>query len=282
MTAQTSTPPTLSHGASGSSFYAGMRILPREKREAMYAVYDFCRAVDDVADGDWQQQNPGGDPQAEMDAWRGEIDALYRGEPGVRTQPLAPHLARFAIEKQDFLAVIDGMEMDLRGPVVAPDRATLDLYCDRVASAVGRLSTPIFGMEREPGRQLAHHLGRALQLTNILRDIDDDADIGRLYLARENLDDAGIAPRDPQAVAAHPALGRACAGLIADAEAHFAQANAIMDASPRAAVKAPRLMACAYADVLRRVEARGFAPPRKRVGVNKLRLLGAVLRYAIP
>ena len=245
-------------------------------------VYDFCRAVDDVADGDWQRAQPAGDPQAEMDAWRRDIDALYRGEPGPRTKSLAPHLARFAIERQDFLAVIDGMEMDLRGPVIAPDHATLDLYCDRVASAVGRLSTPIFGMEREAGRKLAHHLGRALQLTNILRDVDDDATIGRLYLAHENLEQAGISARDPKVVVSHPALGRACAGLVAEARDHFAHANAVMDASPRRAVKAPRLMASAYADVLRRVEARGFAPPRARIGVNKLRLLGAVLRYAIP
>ena len=111
-------------------------------------------------------------------------------------RPLAGHLSQFAMEKEDFLAVIDGMEMDLHGPIVAPDLATLDLYCDRVASAVGRLSTPIFGMAREPGRRLAHHLGRALQLTNILRDLDDDAAIGRLYLPRENLEKAGIDDHD--------------------------------------------------------------------------------------
>ena len=93
---------------------------------------------------------------------------------------------------------------------------------------------------------------------------------------------AGIESLDPSVVVAHPALGRACAGLVAEAKDHFAQANAVMDTSPRRAVKAPRLMASAYADVLRRVEARGFAPPRVRVGVNKLRLLGAVLRYAVP
>ena len=268
----------LSHGASGSSFYAGMRILPREKREAMYAVYDFCRAVDDVADGDWH----GADPQAEMNAWREDVEALYRGTPGPRMQPLAPHLAKFPIEKEDFLAVIDGMEMDLHGPIVAPDFATLDLYCDRVASAVGRLSAPIFGMEREPGRKLAHHLGRALQFTNILRDLDDDAAIGRLYLPRESLKKAGIGITTPVAVVAHSALGLACTDLVEKAKDHFAQADAVMNASPRAAVKAPRLMGSAYRDVLRRVEARGFAPPRTRVGVNKLRLLGAVVRYAIP
>ncbi len=268
--------------ASGSSFYAGMRILPRPKREAMYAVYDFCRAVDDVADGDWHKSNPAGDPRAELAAWRADIDAIYAGGHGARTETLAPHVARFGLDRADFHAVIDGMAMDLDGPVVAPEAATLDLYCDRVASAVGRLSTPIFGVEREPGRRLAHHLGRALQLTNILRDVDEDAAIGRLYLPREALAMAGIATSVPQAVTAHPALARACAPLVAQARDHFAQAKSIMDASPRRAVKAPRLMASAYADVLERVSERGFAPPRERVGVNKWRLLGAVVRYAVP
>jgi squalene synthase HpnD len=268
--------------AAGSSFYAGMRILPREKREAMYAVYDFCREVDDVADGDWQKVNRDGDPQAEIEAWRADIEGLYRGAPGPRAAPLAPHVARFSLAREDFLAVIDGMEMDLRGPIVAPDRTTLDLYCDRVASAVGRLSTPIFGMAHEPGRALAHHLGRALQMTNILRDLDEDAGAGRLYLPREALLQAGITDFTPATVIAHPALGTACADVLMRAKNHFARAHEIMDQSPRRVVKAPRLMASAYAHVLTRIERRGFAPPRERIGVDKMRLLGAVLRYALP
>ena len=92
--------------------------------------------------------------------------------------------------------MLDGMEMDVAEDIVAPDLATLDLYCDRVASAVGRLSIKVFGMEEGPGFALAHHLGRALQLTNILRDIDEDAAIGRLYLPREYLVAAGLLPPD--------------------------------------------------------------------------------------
>ena len=263
--------------AAGSSFYAGMRILPRVEREAMYAVYAFCRAVDDIADGDAHQDNPA----AAMKAWRDDIDALYRGQPGALSAFLAPHVARFHLAKADFLAVIDGMDMDLNGPIVAPDAATLELYCDRVASAVGRLSTPIFGMAQEPGIALAHHLGRALQLTNIVRDVDEDAAINRLYLPREALVATGMSDLTPHAVLAHPGLAQVCMGLLKQARGHFEAANAIMDASPRRAVKAPRLMASAYSNVLERVEKRGFAAPRERIGVNKLRLLGAVLRWAI-
>jgi len=263
--------------ASGSSFYAGMRILPRDKREAMYDVYAFCRAVDDIADGDAHQDDPAG----AMQRWRDAIDAVYAGRPAGEAAHLAPHVARYRLLRADFVAVIDGMEMDLRGPVVAPDAATLDLYCDRVASAVGRLSVRIFGMEDKAGVDLAHHLGRALQLTNILRDIDEDAERGRLYLPSEALRAAGMTDLAPQAVVAHPCLAEACAPLIVQAHAHFRAAQAIMDAAPRAAVKAPRLMAAAYSDVLTRLETRGFAPPRPRVGVDKMKLIGAVLRWGI-
>ncbi len=263
--------------ASGSSFYAGMRILPREKREAMYDVYGFCRIVDDIADGDACQD----DPIGAMNRWRTDIDALYANGDAGQAGFLAPHVARYGLKREDFLAVVDGMEMDLRGPVVAPDAATLDLYCDRVASAVGRLSVRIFGLAEKPGVELAHHLGRALQLTNILRDIDEDAGLGRLYLPREYLIDAGMTDLTPAAVVAHPGLARVCARILQQARAHFEAALKIMDASPRAAVKAPRLMASAYGDVLERLEKRGFAPPRTRVGVDKLRLLLAVLRWGI-
>lgn len=263
--------------ASGSSFYAGMRILPREKRQAMFDVYAFCRSVDDIADGDAAQDDPAG----AMDRWRAEIDALFAGGDPGEAAHLASHVARYGLKREDFLAVIDGMEMDLEGPIVAPDAATLDLYCDRVASAVGRLSVRIFGLDEKPGLELAHHLGRALQLTNILRDLDEDAEIGRLYLPCEALIAAGMSDFSPAAVLAHPGLGSVCAGLVEKAKEHYAAARAIMDTAPRSAVKAPRLMAAAYGDVLARLERRGFAPPRERVGVDKVKLIGAVLRWGI-
>ena len=157
------------------------------------------------------------------------------------------------------------MAMDAADDIRAPDWATLDLYCDRVASAVGRLSVRIFGLRDEPGEALAHHLGRALQLTNILRDIDEDAAIGRLYLPREALAAAGVATDEPLAAAADPRLAAACAEVAARARAHFDEARPIMAAAPRAAVRAPRLMAAAYGSILDRMIARGFAPPRRRV-----------------
>jgi phytoene synthase len=190
---------------------------------------------------------------------------------------------RFHLRREDFHAVIDGMAMDLEADIRAPDWATLDLYCDRVASAVGRLSVRIFGMPPESGDALAHHLGRALQLTNILRDLDEDAEMGRLYLPREALAAAGIAVegRTPATILADPRLEAACREVAARATGHFDAADRIMSASPRRAVRAPRTMEAAYRRILKDLLARGFAPPRTRVRTRKLHVLGAVLRHGL-
>ena len=166
-------------------------------------------------------------------------------------------------------------------PCAAPDLATLDLYCDRVASAVGRLSVRVFGMEREAGVALAYHLGRALQLTNILRDLDEDAAIGRLYLPREALRDAGIAVSDPVTVLSDPAIGKACAPVVERARQHFAQAEKIMAKSPRRTVKTPRIMAAAYRMMLDRMIAQGWQAPRTRVKLRKRQFVWILLRYAL-
>src|SRR5260221_1927881 len=164
--------------ASGGSFYATMRILPREQREAMFQIYSFCRQVDDIADSD----GPRPERLAALQQWRDDIDALYQDRPPARLRDYVSSVRRFDLQREDFLAIVDGMEMDVPQDIRAPDLATLDLYCDRVASAVGRLSVRALGLPQDGGILLAHHLGRALQLTNILRDLDEDAAIGRLYL----------------------------------------------------------------------------------------------------
>ena len=179
--------------------------------------------------------------------------------------------------------MIDGMAMDAERDIRAPDWATLDLYCDRVASAVGRLSVRIFGLPDREGEALAYHLGRALQLTNILRDIDEDAAIGRLYLPREAL-------RRPAGVKTdRSARGRgrseACRGLCrgrrprAGPFREGASRSWTARRAPRSG--APRLMAAAYGSILDRMLAEGFAPPRKRAKASRPRVLAALLRYGV-
>jgi phytoene synthase len=258
--------------AAGSSFYAAMRILPRAQREGMFEIYSFCRQVDDIADSD----GPRDLRLAALQKWRSDLDDLYAGLPPAPLRALARTVAEFSLEKADFIAVIDGMEMDVISTIVAPDLGTLDLYCDRVASAVGRLSVRIFGMAHDDGIALSHHLGRALQLTNILRDIDEDAGIGRVYLPRETLTEAGVAPLTPEAVSAS-VLDIACAPLVAQAREHFRVSNEIMKRYPRDVVIAPKIMAQAYGAILDKLIARGFATPRPRVRVSKVRLIALLV-----
>jgi len=270
-------PNSAAQRASGSSFYTAMRLMPKAQREAMYEIYSFCRRVDDIADD-------GGPRDMRLDQlrlWRADIDALYKGSVVSRAKSLAVPVKTFKLRREDFQAIIDGMQMDVVADIRAPDWTTLDLYCDRVASAVGRLSVRIFGMEEKAGIALAHHLGRALQLTNILRDIDEDAAIGRLYLPREALRDAGIASTDPNAVAAHSNLAKACEPVIARAREHFAEADRIMKKCRRSTVRAPRIMFVAYQAILRKLVKRGFAAPRAPVKVSKPLLVLSILRYAL-
>ncbi len=263
--------------AGGSSFYLAMRILPRAKREAMFEIYKFCRKVDDVADS----PGPRDARLAELNRYRDDVAALYARRPSERMVGFLRPVNDFDLKREDFLAIIDGMEMDIVSDIRAPDLTTLDLYCDRVASAVGRLSVRVFGVPNDDGIQLSHHLGRALQLTNILRDVDEDADIGRLYLPREYIAAAGIRSDDPHTVLANPNLADVCAPLIDRARDHFRQARAIMARQTRASVKAPRIMAEAYAPILDKLQQRGFAAPRERVKVDRAHLIWAVLRYGI-
>jgi len=265
------------HAAAGSSFYAGMKVLPKTEREAMYAIYGFCRIVDDIAD---DQTLPIAGQRVALDAWRHDVRSLYAGGDPGRAAMLAGPIDRYGLAEADFLAVIDGMQMDLEG-IRGPDLATLYLYCDRVAVAVGRLSVKVFGMDKAPGEQLAHHLGRALQLTNILRDVDEDAEMGRLYLPDELLTQAGIVTRDPRAAIAAPGVARVCEELATVAQAHFADASRVLARKPTGRLAAPRLMAAAYSGLLSRMQGRGWSHPRTRVRVNKAALIWRLVREGL-
>ncbi len=280
--ARAAEPADASTSARGSTFNAAMRILPRPRREAMLEIYSFCRAVDDIAD----EVGPRHVRRQALAKWRRDIGALYTGGSAqtrapARLRGLAMAIHAFGLRREDFCAVIDGMEMDVAADIRAPDLATLDLYCDRVAGAVGRLSVRAFGMPQAEGQGLAHHLGRALQLTNILRDLDDDAALGRLYLPREDLRAAGIGEDEPRNALAHPALGRACAPVIARAKTHFGEAEQIMARCPRASVRAPRIMADVYRAILAGLERRGFAAPRQKIRTPRHRVLLTILRYGL-
>ncbi len=264
--------------ARGSSFYLAMRVLPPERRQAMYEVYAFCRAVDDIADDGGARAGR----IAMLNRWRADLARLYAGKGTTAlTEGLAAPIRTFGLKQEDFLAVIAGMEMDVRRDIQAPDWEALDLYCDRVASAVGRLSIKIFGIEEEKGRLLSHHLGRALQMTNILRDLDQDAEMGRLYLPKELLANAGIAGEDIGKVLSHPRLGEACGALAARARRHFGEAASVMARCERQSVRSPCIMASVYRALLEKLVCRGWHEPRAQVRPSKLQFLWAVMRFGV-
>ena len=273
-------PPVPAPPPARSSFHTALRLLPAPQRAAMAEIYAFCRAVDDIADG----ADPAPARRAALERWRTDIRACCAGAGPAQLGALQACVAAYGLACADFEAVIDGMLMDAGGaPLCAPPADVLDLYCDRVASAVGRLSVKVFGVPGDDGVLLAHHLGRALQLTNILRDIDEDAAVGRVYLPREALLDAGAVLEDSSAgaIAADPALARACPQVAAQAQRHFDLARRLMRGYPAARVRTPRLMGAVYLALLARLCARGWACPRAPVRVGKLARAGILLRHAL-
>lgn len=265
--------------ASGTSFYWAMRMMVPERRQAMYAIYAFCREVDDIVD---EPGKDDADKRQALDVWRQDVARLYRGErPSLRlAAALAGPIARFGLPADDFLAVIDGCEMDCGAGVVRPDMAMLDLYCDRVASAVGRLSVRIFGDFTEKSLEVANHQGRALQLTNILRDVGEDAAIGRLYLPDELLSAHGIESRDPLVVARHPALPGVCRDLGEQARRHYDLTRQAMAQCSHKAMRPAAVMMAMYREIFDRLEAADWAP-KEPIHIPKLRKLWCALRYGL-
>lgn len=266
--------------AAGTSFYWAMRLLPAERRDGMYAVYAFCREVDDIAD---DLAVAADQKIAALAEWHTEIDALYAGRPRrLIACALREPVRRYALRRGDFHTVIDGMEMDAASDIRAPDMATLDLYCARVAGAVGHLSVHVFGDASDDAHSVAESLGRALQLTNILRDLDEDAERGRLYLPREILEGFGV-PSDatPQNVLRHPALPEVCRQVATIADGHFAAAAAAMSRCSRRAMRPAALMAAFYRAMLETMRQSDWRQPAQRVHLSKARKLGLVLRHGI-
>ncbi len=266
--------------SAGSSFAAGMRILPETRRRAIHAVYAFCRAVDDIADGD----APGSDctrQRAELlDRWEAEMDEVFQGRPHTAIGAEIAHAADWLeLPRQEFMLILDGMRMDARS-IIAPSAEELAAYIRRVAGAVGILSMRCFGAWcGAPSERFALSLARGLQMTNILRDVEADAAMGRLYLPAHVLAEAGL-PADPQAVARHPGLPRARAALGREARAAFDAATVEIPAHSRTPLLPALMMMGPYERLLARWEADWSKPPPRRSRLGKL--LDGVVTVARP
>ncbi len=264
---------------SGTSFYWAMRILPEEKRRAMFAVYAFCREVDDIAD------DPGevAEKLIGLGRWRDEVERLYDGAP---RQPISRALLgpvrRFDLKKADFLAVIDGMEMDAADRLRIANMDELNLYCDRVACAVGRLSNRVFGVDEPTGDHLAMALGQALQLTNILRDLNEDAERDRLYLPEDMLRTFGVnGTEDARRVLEQPAVVEICEKIAEIARSRFTEAAAVLAKCDRRDTRPAVIMMEVYRRTLRQLMHRGWRRWAEPVSVSSAEKLWVAFRYGM-
>jgi squalene synthase HpnC len=242
-----------------SSFARGMAVLRGERRRALFAVYAFCRAVDDIADAAMPKE----EKARFLGAWRAK---LARPDCALSAE-LAVARAAFALPGAEFEAMVEGMETDAAGRVRLADEAALDLYCRRVAGSVGALSVRIFGAPGAEAFGLA--LGRTFQLVNILRDVEEDAALDRVYLPTTLLARHGVPSAEARAMLAHPGLPVALAELAGRAAEGFARAEAELRRHDARALKPARVMMWGYRRLLGRMVAAGFAPPRARARLSR-------------
>jgi len=255
--------------ASGSSFYYSFLFLPPQQRRAITALYAYCREVDDVVD---EMQDPAV-AQAKLAWWADEIGRLYAGDPQHPvTRALAPHLAAFDLRRDSLLLVLEGMAMDLQQSRYL-DYAALARYCHNVAGVVGELSAGIFGASSERTFEYARKLGLALQLTNIIRDVGEDARRGRVYLPIDELQRHGVKAADLLAgryVDGYLPLMRSQAQR---ARGIYAEALAALPSADRRAQRPGLIMGAIYATLLDEIEREDFRVLHQRVALTPLRKL---------
>jgi phytoene synthase len=264
--------------ASGSSFYYAFLFLPPRERAAITAFYAFCREVDDVVD---EVSDPSV-AAAKLAWWRGEVAAAFAGQPShPALRALLPHASTFEISAQQLQAVIDGCEMDLTQTRYL-DFPALERYCHLVAGVVGEVAAGIFGRTQPATTAYAHKLGLAMQLTNIIRDVGDDARRGRIYLPLAELQQFGVK--------AHELLERQAPWGYSDRfdalmrfqaqRAHrlYDEAYALLPAADRRAQRPGLMMAQIYRSLLREIEAGGFRVLHQRIALTPLRKLWIAMR----
>ena len=248
--------------ARDTNFYYSFLVLPADKRRAIIAVWDFCRAVDDAVD-EIGERDPAS-AAAEVARWRDELAACFGGgNPATRQgRALVPVIARFHLQREPFAALIEGVEMDL-GPRRYETFDDLYQYCIRVASAVGLICLDIFGAREPAARQYAIDLGVALQLTNILRDVAGDLERGRIYIPTADLRTAGCAESDLRAATdARTLTSPQLRGLLRlqgqRARDYYARAAASLPPRDANRMVAAEIMAAIYREVLERIERRDY------------------------
>jgi phytoene synthase len=255
--------------ASGSSFYYAFHFLPPPRRRAITALYAFCREVDDIVD----EVRDEGVAQTKLTWWRQEIARTFGGTPQHPVaQALATVVREFALPEQHFQTIIDGMAMDLEQTRYL-DFAALELYCHRVAGVVGLLSSEIFGYTNPATRGYARDLGIAFQLTNICRDVGEDARRGRIYLPQEDLTKFGVTPTSVLRAEYSPAFARLMEFEFARAQAWYDKAMAQLPPEDRKAQRTGLVMAAIYRTLLDEIARDGYRVLDRKTSLTPVRKL---------
>ncbi len=247
-----------------------MRFQNQPEREALFALYTFAHTVDDIADG----PGPVTDKLTALETWRSWFSdgGTVQGYECL-SSGLADVIERFDLPEDPFLALIAGMEADVNGPIVAPSWTALEKYCGQVAGAVGELCLAIWGWRGDDAKAFATATGDALQLTNILRDVSEDAQIGRLYIPEDALKIAGVGTRDPIAVLTDPNLSRAFAAVIDRAETRFTEARALWPQQAEKTLRPAWIMLRSYEALFHKINAAEFSPNGNRIRLSKIEKL---------
>jgi phytoene synthase len=255
--------------ASGSSFYYSFLFLPGHRRRAITALYAFCREVDDVVDECQDPQTAA----TKLAWWRQELAKLYSGAPEHPvTRALLPVLGQFNLPQEQLLEIIDGMEMDLQQTRYLDFKA-LSLYCYRVASVVGLLAAEIFGYRERSTQKYAHDLGMAFQLTNIIRDVGEDARRGRVYLPIDELQRFNVPVADILNARQSDNFKRLMEFQAERAELYYAQAMSQLPAVDRKAQRPGLVMAAIYRTLLDEIKRDGCQVLTQRTSLTPIRKL---------
>lgn len=259
---------------SQSNLYFALVFLDRQQRNAIRDVYRFVRAADDAADG---AGHPA-DNLRQLQRWRAELESLYAGRAlHPYTRRLAEAVQRYGLPRRHFEVVLDALERDVQGPRLA-SWAELEAYCEAVATPVAYLCLRILGATDASADRYGRDVGIALQLANILRDIADDADRGRIYLPGDELAAAGVAPDDVLCKRMSPGLGRVCAHMAGRARTLIASARAQLDPATRPKLLVPEIWADVYLALLDELEQADFDVFRRHPYLHRRRKLVLALR----
>ena len=250
---------------SGSSFFWAMRTMSQQKRNAIYSVYAFCREVDDIADGN----APENKKREYLEFWRNEVENTYLAKPNTLLgQSLLPVVKSYNLKKQDFLDVLDGMEMDIVPNSQILDLSELAVYCDRVACSVGRLSNSIFDLDRNLGNKLAKSLGEALQLTNILRDVYEDYKNGKIYLPISLLIEHGMSSKEISFDDNHPAIAETCAVIAEISLKRYQESEKFIDQFEPRQIRPARIMLSLYRRIFEKLCNKGWLDLKTNIGLT--------------